>query len=85
MLGKPSLILWCEFLQILEGDMVNFPAQKNQVSKDIGLERHTPFFATSDTPVVLINNGSIDRMNTEMINVRWRMFCTAQLISHVVN
>ena len=44
------------------------------MSKDIVLERDTPFFATSDAPLVLINNGSIDRVNTEMMNVRWRMF-----------
>ena len=44
------------------------------MSKDIVLEKDTPFFATSDAPLVLINNGSIDRVNTEMMNVRWRMF-----------
>jgi hypothetical protein len=71
---KPSLIPWCEFLQVLEGDTVHFPAPKNQMSKDIVLERDTPFFATSDAPLVLINSGSIDRVNTEMMNVRWRMF-----------
>ena len=62
------------FLQVLEGDKVHFPAPKNQMSKYIVLERDTPFFATSDAPLILINNGSIDRVNTEMMNVRWRMF-----------
>ena len=71
---KASLIPWCEFLQVLEGDTVHFPTPKNQMSKDIVLEKDTPFFATSDAPLVLINNGSIDRVNTEMMNVRWRMF-----------
>ena len=59
---------------MLEGDTVHFPTPKNQMSKDIVLEKDTPFFATSDAPLVLINNGSIDRVNTEMMNVRWRMF-----------
>ena len=71
---KASLIPWCEFLQVSEGDTVHFPTPKNQMSKDIVLEKDTPFFATSDAPLVLINNGSIDQVNTEMMNVRWRMF-----------
>ena len=71
---KALLISWCEFLQVLEGDTVRFPTLKNQMSKDIVSENDTPFFATSDAPLVLINNGSIDRVNTEMMNVRWRMF-----------
>ena len=71
---KASLIPLCKFLQVLEGDTVHFPTPKNQMSKDIVLEKDTPFFATSDAPLVLINDGSIDRVNTEMMNVRWRMF-----------
>lgn len=71
---KASLIPWCEFLQVLEGDTVHFPTPKNQMSKDIVLEKDTPFFATSDAPLVLINDGSIDHVNTEMMSVRWRLF-----------
>jgi hypothetical protein len=44
------------------------------MSKDIVLEGDTPFLATCDAPLDLINNGSIDHLNTEMMNVRWRMF-----------
>ena len=73
-LGEPSLIPWCMFLQVLEGDTVHFSAPKNPMSKDIILERDTPFIATSDAPLVLINNGSMDCVNTEMMKVRWRMF-----------
>jgi hypothetical protein len=71
---KPSLIPWCEFLQVLEGDTVHFPAPKNFVRKDIVLEKDTPFFATSDAPLALVMGGSVDRVNTEMMDVRWRMF-----------
>ena len=71
---KPSLIPWCELLQVLEGDTVHFPAPKNQMSKDIVLDKDTPFFATSDAPLALINGGTIDRVNTEMMHVRWNMF-----------
>jgi hypothetical protein len=44
------------------------------MSKDIVLEGDTPFLATCDASHDLINNGSIDHVNTEMMNVRWRMF-----------
>lgn len=71
---KPSLIPWCELLQVLEGDVVHFPSPKNVVNRDIVLEKDTPFFATSDAPLVLINDSSIDRVNTEMMQVRWRVF-----------
>jgi hypothetical protein len=61
-------------LQVLEGDTVHFPAPKNQMSKDIVFEKDTPFFATSDAPLALINGGTIDSVNTEMMHVRWDMF-----------
>ena len=71
---KPSLIPWCELLQVLEGDTVHFPAPKNVMNKDIVLDKDTPFFATSDAPLALIKGGSIDRINTEMMQVRWNTF-----------
>ena len=71
---KPSLIPWCELLQVLEGDTVHFPVPKNLMSKDIVLDKDTPFFATSDAPLALINGATIDRVNTEMMHVRWNMF-----------
>ena len=71
---KPSLIPWCELLQVLEGDTVHFAAPKNVMTKDIVLDKDTPFFATSDAPLALINGGRIDRVNTEMMHVRWNIF-----------
>ena len=71
---KPSLIPWCELLQVLEGDIVHFPAPKNFNTKDIVLDKDTPFFATSDAPLALIKGGTIDRINTEMMQVRWKTF-----------
>ena len=65
---------WCELLQVLEGDTVHFSAPKNVMSKDIVLEKDTPFFATSDALLALIKGGTINRINTEMMHVRWRMF-----------
>ena len=77
---KPSLIPWCELLQVLEGDTVHFPAPKNVMNKDIVLDKDTPFFATSDAPLALIKGGSIDRINTEMMQVRWHTFQLHQQI-----
>ena len=71
---KLSLIPWCELLQVLEGDTVHFAAPKNVMNKDIVLDKDTPFFATSDAPLALIKGGSIDRINTEMMQVRWHTF-----------
>jgi hypothetical protein len=50
------------------------PRKIMQMSKDIVLEGDTPFLATCDAPIDLIDNGSIDHVNTDMMNVRWRMF-----------
>ena len=63
-----KIIAWAEFLQALEGDTVHLLVPKNLCSKDIELSKDTPFFATSDAPLVLVKGGVIDRMNTEMMN-----------------
>ena len=67
----PKIIAWSQFLQALEGDTVHLPAPKNLCSKDIELSKDTPFFATSDAPLVLVKGGAMDRVNTEMMNCRW--------------
>ena len=59
---KPSLIPWCELLQVLEGDIVYFHAPKNLMSQNIVLDKDTPFFATSDAPLALIKGGTITRI-----------------------
>ena len=41
---------------------------------DIVLEKDTPFFATSDAPLALVNGRSVDWVNTEMMDVRCCMF-----------
>ena len=56
---KPSLIPWCQFLQVLEGDTVHFRMPKTKMSKDIVLEKDTSFFATSDALLVFNNNGCL--------------------------
>ena len=70
----PKIIAWADFLQALEGDTVHLPTPKNVCSRDLELNKDTPFFATSDAPLVLIKAEAIDSTNTRMMNVRWR-FC----------
>ena len=70
----PKIIAWPEFLQALEGDTVHLPVPKNFCSKDIELSKDTPFFATSDAPLVLVKGGAMDHVNTEMMNCRWVFF-----------
>ena len=71
---NPKVIAWADLLQALEGDIVHLPAPKNFCHRDLELSADTPFFATADAPLVLVKGGSIDRANTEMMNVRWRFF-----------
>ena len=42
--------------------------------KDIIFDKDTPFFATADAPITLVRGGAVDRVNTEMMTVRWRAF-----------
>ncbi|CAH3176812.1 unnamed protein product, partial [Porites lobata] len=78
----PKIIAWADFLQALEGDTVHLPAPKNLCSKDIELSKDTPFFATSDAPLVLVKRGAIDRVNTEMMSCRWVFFHFWKQIPH---
>ena len=78
----PKIIAWADFLQALEGDTVHLPAPKNLCSKDIELSKDTPFFATSDAPLVLVKGGAIDRVNTEMMSCRWVFFNFWKQIPH---
>ena len=78
----PKIIAWADFLQALEGDTVHLLAPKNLCSKDIELSKDTPFFATSDAPLVLVKGGAIDRVNTEMMSCRWVFFNFWKQIPH---
>ena len=63
-----------DFLHASEGDTVHLPAPKTFCKQDIELTNNTPFFVTADAPLVLVKGTSIDRANTHMMDVRWRMF-----------
>ncbi len=69
-----TLIAWETFLVLLEGDVTHLPAPKNVCSKDIEIRNDVPIFATSDMPIFFAKGGSIDQVNTRMMEVRWRSF-----------
>ena len=71
---SPSIILWSDLLQMLEGNTVHLPAPKNFCSKDIKFKKDTPFFATADVLLVLVKGGSMDQVNTQMMSVCWHFF-----------
>ena len=70
----PSIIAWDDLLQLLEGDIVHLPAPKKFLMKDIEFTRDTPFFATADSPMVLVKGDIIYHINSQMMHVRWRIF-----------
>ena len=42
--------------------------------RDLEISSDTTFSVTADAPMARINSGSIDRVNTDMMNVKWRFF-----------
>ena len=61
-------------LQLLEGAVVHFAAPKTVFRKDIELTQNTPVFATSKASISFIAGSMLDERETEMMNVRWRIF-----------
>ena len=70
----PSVIQWHDFLLLLEGQLVHLPAPKSHYAKDIAFTVDTPIFATGKNPIVFVKNGALDEKETEMMNVRWKIF-----------
>ena len=69
-----KIIAWADFLQALKGDTVHLLTPKNVCSRDLELNKDTPFFTTSDASSVLNKAGAIESTNTGMMNVRWRSY-----------
>ena len=68
------ILPWSDMLLLLEGHVVHFAAPKTTYSKDIEFSKDTPIFATSKSPITFVKGSIIDDRETEMMNVRWRMF-----------
>ena len=71
---SPVILPWSDMLQLLEGAAVHFAAAKTVYSKDIELTQNTPVFATSKASISFIAGSMLDARESEMMNVRWRIF-----------
>lgn len=70
----PQVIAWHDFLLMLEGQVVHLPAPKSYFANDIMFDGDTPIFCTTKRPLVFIKNGCVDDRETEMMEVRWKIF-----------
>lgn len=71
---SPNLITWNNFLLLLEGQPLHFPAPKSHYCKDIFFDKDTPIFATSSKRISLVKGGMLLEKETEMMSVRWHVF-----------
>ena len=69
-----QVIPWHNLLLLLEGQMVRFPAPKTHYAQDIVFEKDAPIFATANEHFSFVRGGAVDRVETEMMRVRWRCF-----------
>ena len=72
-----DVLPWEQILLLLEGDIVKFPAPKNQFGADIELSVDTPIFATSRSEIEF-KSGNVDPAQVEqenaMMRSRWKAF-----------
>jgi len=78
---SPQIIPWHDLLLMLEGQPVHLPAPKSHFCKDIVFDKDTPIFGTSKHELVFVRGGVVDERETEMMQVRWRIFHLSRQIS----
>ena len=66
---------------MLEGQPVHLPAPKSHFCKDIVFDKDTPIVGTSKHELVFVRGGVVDERETEMMQVRWRIFHLSRQIS----
>ena len=71
---SPQIIPWHDLLLMLEGQPVHLPALKSHFCKNILFDNDTPIFGTSKHRLVFVRGGVVDERETEMTQVRWRIF-----------
>ena len=64
-----------EFLVLLEGQPIHFPAPKTTYARDIYLEKDRPIFATSKSPITYVGKyNTLDERENEMMAAHWKVF-----------
>ena len=53
---------------------MHLPAPEFHYAKDIAFTGDTPIFATGENPIVCVKSGMLDKKETEMMNVRRKIF-----------
>ncbi|KXJ07843.1 hypothetical protein AC249_AIPGENE8158 [Exaiptasia diaphana] len=71
---SPQIIPWHNLLLLLEGQLVRFPAPKTHYAKDIVFDSDAPIFCTANEELSYVRGGVLDRVETDMMTVRWRSF-----------
>ena len=71
---SPQMKPWHDLLLMLAGQPVQLPAPKSHFCKDILFHKDTPIFGTSKHELVFVRGGVVDEKETEMMQVRWRIF-----------
>ena len=69
-----SVIQWHDCLLLFEGQLVHLPAAKSHYAKDIAFTGDTLIFVTGKSPIVSVKNRALDKKETEMMNVWWKIF-----------
>ena len=54
---------------------MHFSAPKTHYAQDIVFEKDMPIICTSKSEIVSIKGGVVDEMETQMMSVRWCVFC----------
>ena len=67
----PTIIAWKDFLLLLEGDELHFPAPKTSYPQDIFFNKDTPIFATADDCFKKSRTAVRDNY---MMTLRWNRF-----------
>ena len=78
---SPQIIPWHDLLLMLEGQPVHLPAPKSHFCEDIVFDKDTPIFGTSKHELVFVRGGVVDERETEMMQLRWRIFHLSRQIS----
>ena len=78
-----TIIAWSDYLRLLEGDEVHFPAPKTHYTKDIKLSKEsiTPVFSTSIKPISRNGDGEMGYGESIMMQYRWKVFSFHHQIS----
>ena len=64
-----------DLLFSLEGQTVHLPSPKNHYLNDICIDRDTPIASTGKSEITFVGKfNSIDKIENEMMSVRWKVF-----------